>query len=306
MEPYYSLTYPLPQSSRWALNFADAVHYLAAHRGQPVRITARACITLMNGAPVLPGRYETLRHRFMESWKQAVNDGWLVECTPNTHKAEKKNTGSLRLGYRNPRRVYCFLAPQLHQFETGNAIRKPLGYVENGWLNALNSIYSRRLLNFLLHLSPPANGHRPGLAEALRQFTGNSSPALHPGRVQDAIDELAQHELVIAQGDAWRVNWPRFRQMPWRPSQLQYTGQPVFEADWLTARAIDLPRAQQARQVMEQGGWSPLLFWRIFTDLAATSAQQRQNLMQYTARLSPSGLARHRQEWRIFLQQAAS
>ncbi len=299
MQSCYSLLPVHIHGSRWAFDFADAIHYLAAHRGQPVSITARACLTLMNGLPVSTQRYDSLRHRFMESWKQAEKAGWLVECTPPALKAEKGNTGSLRLSYRSPRRIYYFAIPSPPQSGDSEYLRKPRGYVENGWLNLLRSVYSKRLLNHLLHLGQcSADIPLPNITGMLQQFAKLSQTTLHPSRIQTAFEQLVTLNLVTRQGDRWQVNWPRFQQpAPTRPA-LKFAGQPVFEADWLTAQVIDISRAELARQVMAQGRWSPLLYWRIFTDIeTAAPAQRQQALARVTALPAPVEGVRHRLEW---------
>jgi hypothetical protein len=272
----YQIPYAYSSDRLWDMNFGDAVYYLAAHRGLPFQITARACVTLMNGTPVLDSRYEALRHHFMTGWKEARQAGWLKEVTPDYQKAEKPNTGTLRLSYRGSNRYYLFNLPALVD-KSPWLIRKPTGYVANGWINALGSVYSKRLLNFLLRQShleswPPLST----TGKTLREFAAAAPSVVHPSRVQAAWQQLIEYELILLQGQYWQVNWPGFERLAPGQTALSYPGEPVFEADWLTAQVIDISCAQLSRKVQDRGHWSPLLFWRIFSDLVGATLAQRQ------------------------------
>ncbi|MBN1991090.1 MAG: hypothetical protein JW953_00185 [Anaerolineae bacterium] len=312
MTDYYYLPLCYGYGNNWQMNFWDAVYYLAVHQGLPIRVTTPAIVTLMAGQPLPSNRYETLRHHFMSHWKAAVEAGELAECTPDSQKAEKSNTGTLRLSYRGPGRVYLFDLPGYHPHpHPKNNIIKPRGYIENGWSKAVSGVYAKRLLNFLFSQN---NGRQPAqsspAADVINEFQAMAagiSWSIHPGRVKKALRLLVKLGLVNYHCGHCCLNLAAFAGPPPSPAgDNAQTGQIVFLADWLTAQVEDRHRANLAGEIVRRGAWSPLLFWRIYNEVRQLSEPQQQRLCQKLAALPPSTGQRHRLEWTYLLRQVMS
>ncbi len=281
-DDYYYIPLSRRYGNEWEMNFWDAIYYLATHRGLPIQVTTRTVATLMNGQPLTNSRYATVRHHFMRYWKKAVAQGWLLEKTPNSQKAEKINTGTLRYSYRSTKRIYIFDLPGC---ATGpgvaSYIAKPRGYIENNWLRVLKGVYPKRLLNFLLgKLQPsynvdsqPTAPYTPNalLREFCLQLAQEKKVSVHAGLAAQALDFLGQLKLVDCANGLCRLNWPAFATLPDTETDTK-TGQLVYQADWLTAQVENARCAEAALDILHLGQWPPLLFWRIYSDIARLDA----------------------------------
>ncbi len=300
---------PLEQGygSKWQMNFSDAVYCLAAHRGLPIRTTARTVITLMSGGVVDEQANNSLRRRFMECWKAAVRRGWLGECTPDCNKAEKGNTDTLRYNYRGAKRVYIFDIPGYGAGLSTACIMKPYGYVENGWIEVIKGVDAKRLLNFLLFLEQgPGSAAQYYIPQLLKAFGDymlkEHCHSVHPGRAATALNFLGQLGVVSIEEEFCGFNVVVLRQVVSGRELAQGETSLIYQADWLTACVEDSLRAEFARSILQLGRWADILFWRIYTDVGVFNNRQRSFLQQLIKAQAVVG-ARSLEDWEYIMQQ---
>jgi len=268
--------YRYPKKRRYlsarALDFWDAVHYLAEKGGGEFVVTVPEIARLMAGSGD-ERCLEAARQAFVRLRRQAVAGGELLDLTSAGGLVEESpldpRDGLPRVTHRvGPGAFYHLALPNWDGLRQG-VIIKPFSYVEFGWAAVLGTALARRMINFFLSRSWRGRDDPKRRDADIRSTQGWTSEfiARHsaatgksPSRrgVKAALELLRGYGLLVEREAGLEFHWQR---LLWPPEA-------VDEASLADCRNKDPLRAAQAEELLRLARlpWRDLA--RVFRDLA--------------------------------------